>query len=47
MWIVPKNIETNKEYYLFATDTEVLKEEFLELSELSQSDRYTSDFGMR
>ncbi|SEC45201.1 hypothetical protein SAMN04489761_3031 [Tenacibaculum sp. MAR_2009_124] len=37
MWIVPKNIETNKEYYLFATDTEVLKEEFLELSQLNQS----------
>ena len=37
MWIVPKNIETNKEYYLFATDTEVSKEEFLRLSRLSQS----------
>ena len=28
MWIVPKNILNNKEYYLFATGTEVSKEEF-------------------
>ena len=37
MWIVPKNIPTNKRSYLFATDTEVSKKEFLTSFELEQS----------
>ena len=37
MWIVPRNIEKRKEYFHFATDTEVSKKDFQELSILRQS----------